>query len=52
MTRKKRKTEMLSFRVTESEASLLHSLAEQNDLTLTEYIRLRLLPQRVVNLPE
>ena len=47
-TRKKRKTEMLSFRVTESEAELLRTLADQNDVSLTDYIRLRLLPQRVV----
>jgi hypothetical protein len=48
MTRKQRKTEMLSFRVTEAEAEMLRNLAEQNDVSLTEYLRLRLLPQRVV----
>ena len=47
MTRKQRKTEMLSFRVTEAEAEMLRNLAEQNDVSLTEYLRLRLLPQRV-----
>jgi len=47
-TRKQRKTEMLSFRVTETEAEMLRNLAEQNDVSLTEYLRLRLLPQRVV----
>ena len=47
MTRKQRKTEMLSVRVTEAEAEMLRNLAEQNDVSLTEYLRLRLLPQRV-----